>query len=380
MVRRYSMLAALWAAVFLAVGAQPQAAKALRATHTSINAPTGLALDGRGHLFVIEREIAGRSVALDGSGGAVNIEAETNSVMSIDLQKGTITTVAGYGKKCCYRDGEKATAVSLGDLSSITTDALGNILLGGDGRIRKIDMASGTISTVAGEGAVDNTIEGASALSTSLRNPVSLAVDTQGDLFVVNYVQIVKLDMDHGTIHLFAGNGQVRFSGDEGPAVDASLGPNDSIAFDRSGNLLVSDHERCRIRRIDHTTGRINTIAVTDQLGAKCPTIFEQAGYPGAVASDPAGNIYFVESSMDLVVRIAAQTSTVSIFAGTGKRGFRGDGGPATRAELAYPKGLAVDADGNVFIGEEENNRIRRVDSKTGIITTVGGNGWPRRY
>jgi streptogramin lyase len=98
------------------------------------------------------------------------------------------------------------------------------------------------------------------------------------------------------------------------------------------------------------------------------------------VAADAAGNIYFVEPSMGVLMRIDAQTSTPSVFAGTGKIGFRGNGGPATKAELARPFGLAVDTDGNVFIADGANNRIQRVDSKTGIITTVAGNGWPRRY
>jgi hypothetical protein len=207
MAKPYSMLATLWATVFLAVSAQAQTAKPIRATRTSINDPSALALDGRGHLFAIESKIVQRSV--DGSGGAVNVEADTNSVVSIDLQNGTMTTVAGNGKKRCYRDGAKATTVSLGYLDSVTTDALGNILLSGNGRIRKIDMASGLISTVAGDGTNDNTIEGAPALSTPLRGAGSLAVDAHGNLFVTEFAQIFRLDIDSGTIHLFAGNGQI---------------------------------------------------------------------------------------------------------------------------------------------------------------------------
>ena len=359
---RYFALASLWATGFVAVRAQAPTTKQLPAIRTSINAPTSLATDD-GHLFVIERE--------------------GSKVLGVDLHRGTITMVAGNGKQCCYKDGTKATEVSLGFLWSLAADGQGNLFLADDDRVRKIDLRTGLISTVVGNGTSGNTPDGVPALSAHFQQISSLAVDAHGNLFIADGSQgkIFKLDTDSGIIHLFAGTGRHGFAGDEGLALDASFNFPDNIAFDKSGNLIVADFENCRLRRIDHTTGRINTIAVTDEIGEKCSEIgnSKPGPFPDDVVADSTGNIYFVEGAMDIILRIDAQTSVVSVFAGTGKRGFRGDGGPATSAELSNPSGLAVDSNGNVFIAEYVNNRIRRVDSKTRIITTVAGNGLPHR-
>lgn len=360
---RYFIFASLWAAGLAGMGAQSAATKQQPATRRSINAPTSLATDGNGHLFVVERE--GRKV------------------LSVDLHRRTITTVAGTGKQCCYKDGIKATEVSLGFLWSLTIDGVGNLFLADDNRIRKIDVRTGLISTVAGDGTLGNTIDGISALSAHFQQISSLAVDAMGNLFIADGLQgkIFKLDTDSGTVHLFAGSGRHGSAGDEGLALNADFHFPDNIAFDKSGNLIVADFENCRIRRIDHATARISTIAVTDAVGEKCSEIGNSrpGPFPTDVAVDSTGNIFFIETAMDVVLRIDAQTSVVSVFAGTGKRGFRGDGGLATRAELNNPSGVTVDSDGNVFIAEYVNNRIRRVDSKTRIITTIAGNGLPHR-
>ena len=343
--------------------AQPPATKQLPATHTAINAPTSLATDNDGHLFVIERE--------------------ANKVLSVDLQRGTIVTVAGNGKKCCYKDGMKATEASLGFLWSLAADGHGNLFLADEDRIRKIDARTGLISTVVGDGTSGNTPDGVSARSAHFQEISGLALDARGNLFIADGQQgkIFKLDSDSGTVHQFAGNGGRGFAGDGDLAVNAIFSFPEGIAFDSEGNLIVADFENCRVRRIDHQTTRISTVAVTDGVGEKCSEIGNsKAGpYPSDVAADSDGNIYLVEGAVDVVLRIDTQTDVLSVFAGRGKRGSSGDGGPATSAELSNPSGLAVDSSGNVFIAEYVSNRIRRVDSKTGIIRTVAGNGLPHR-
>jgi DNA-binding beta-propeller fold protein YncE len=351
MMTRYFVLVSLWTG--FALYAQSQTAKQLPATDTSINGPSSLALDGHGHLFVIE--------------------SDEDKVLSLDLQKGTITTVAGNGKDCCYQDGKQAIEVSLGDPRSIATDSVGNIFLADDSAVRKIDMRSGVISTVVGD----------QAIGTNSLYFQQIAAGPRGDLFVSDSARIFKIDMDSRAIHLVAGNGSQDITPDDGPALEAGFA-FPYVAFDRSSNLIISDREHCRIRRIDHITGRISTIAITYRAGDNCSEVADNGGfgpgpYPAEVAVDAANNIYFVESARDRVFRIDAQASVVSVFAGTGERGFKGDGGPARRAELANPSGLAIDANGNVYIAEYVNNRIRRVDSKTGIITTIAGNGLPHR-
>jgi trimeric autotransporter adhesin len=360
--RLHFALSSFLAVILVARGALPAATKGLPATHASIDAPTSLAV-ADGHLFIIEQN--------------------RNKVLSVDLQKGTITTVAGNGKKCCYKDGARASEVSLGFLWSLAADKLGNLFLADDDYIRKVDTHSGEITTVAGDGTSGSTVEGAPALLTHFKLINGLAVDEDGNLFIADREQgkIFRLRRDTGTVHLVAGRGGHGFGGDEGFALDAILDSPESITFDKFGDLIISDFENCRIRRVDHETGRINTIAVTDHVGEECSKIGNSrpGPFPDDVATDLAGNVYFLEGAMDLVLRIDAHTSTVSVLAGTGKRGFAGDGGLAINAELSNPSGLAVDSEGNVFIAEYVNNRIRRVDSKTGIITTIAGNGLPHR-
>lgn len=145
---------------------------------------------------------------------------------------------------------------------------------------------------------------------------------------------------------------------------------------------MIADFENCAIRKIDWETRIIKTIAVTGGADQNCkdrPDNSRPGAFPSHPVLDSAGNIYLVEGAMDVVMRIDANTSRLSVFAGTGRRGFSGDGGPANEAELANPSGLAIDSDGNVFIAEYVNNRIRRVDPRTKVITTVAGNGLPHR-
>jgi trimeric autotransporter adhesin len=334
------------------------------AIRTPINGPSALATDTRGHLFVIEMN--------------------TNEVRRIDLRTGTISTVAGNGKECCYKDGAKATEVSLDFLRSIAVDSQGNLFIAEDSRIRRVDSRTGLISTIAGVEQSANTEDGAHASAAHFWEIDGLAADKSGNLFVADGVQsaVFRIDLKTGIVVRFAGSGQFGYTGDGGPAVDATFSFPTSITTDNEGNLIVADFQNCAIRRVDRQTGIIKTVAVTGGEEQNCsakPDNSRPGAFPSDPVSDSAGNIYAVEGAMNYVLRIDANTSAVSIFAGNGNRGFSGDNGVATEAELANPSGLAIDPDGNVFIAEYVNNRIRRVDAKTKIITTVAGNGLPHR-
>jgi DNA-binding beta-propeller fold protein YncE len=327
-----------------------------------MNGPGALGADIHGHLFVIEMI--------------------TNQVRRIDLENGAISTVAGNGKRCCYKDERAATAVSLGFLRSLAVDSEGDIFIGDEVRIKKVDARTGLISTVAGNGESGETLDGIAARAANFWEIDGLAIDAQGNLFVSDGHQdkIFEIDAKTLTVHRFAGTGKFGYDGDGQSALHASFRFPAGISVDRDGNLIVADFENCAIRKIDGKTGLIKTIGRTE-TEQNCLAIGNSrpGPFPSSPVSDMAGDVYFAEGAMDLVLELTSEASKVVPFAGNGNRGFSGDSGPATDAELANPSGLAIDPLGNVFISEYINNRVRRVDAKTRIITTVAGNGLPHR-
>jgi hypothetical protein len=348
----------------VSISVAAQTSRETLARRTAINGPSALALDHNGHLFVVE-------------------ELE-NRVRRVDLLKGTIKTVAGNGKECCYRNGVAATEVGLPYLVALAVNPQGDLLIAEWEQVLRVDACTGLISTVAGTGKSGDTVEGSPALSASFGQISGLAVDSVGNLFIsdVGQHKIFKVNSASGIVSTVAGNGKAGFSGDGAPAVDASFLFPASIVLDSTGNIFVADSENCRIRRVDHKTGIVDTIAQTGGPDQNCP--LQKGRIPSQPSpSDPAvdsqGNLYFVQGSEDVVTRVAPDREKPSIFAGNGQRGFGGDGGPATAAKLANPAGLVVDSEGNLFISEYVNNRIRRIDGKTKIITTVAGNGLPHR-
>lgn len=334
------------------------------AIDTAINGPSALATDNHGHLYVVEMN--------------------ENRVLRVNLRDGRISTAAGNGKACCYKDGAEATQVSLDFLRALAVDSQGNIFIAESERIKRVDGNTGMISTVAGSEKNGDTIAGNVARSTQFREISGLAVDSDGNLFVADQRQgkIFKVDPTKGTVLDYAGTGKFGYGGDGGPATDATFSHANGLATDGRGNLVVADFENCAIRRVDKATGVIKTLGVAGGPGQNCglrPDNSRPGALPSDPASDVAGNVYFVEGAVDFVMRIDAGTSAISALAGNGHRGFSGDTGPASKAELANPSGLAVDSEGNVFIAEYVNNRVRRVNAKTRVITTVAGNGLPHR-
>lgn len=339
------------------------------AIRSSINGPTALALDNNGHLYVIE--------------------GEEDRVRRIDLSDGAISVVAGYErnpeKDCIHRDGIRATKACLQFPASLAVDASGNLFIGEiSGYVRRVDIGSGLISTVVGSGHSGETVEGSSALSANFWAINGLAIDADNNLFIADMRQsgIFKVDAKSGVVSRVAGNGTQGFSGDGESARNASFRNAGNISVDAAGNLLIADSGNCRIRKVERSTGIVRTIAVTGEVrqdGSCKAGNLEPGPEPSDPAADSAGSIYFVEGAMDIVRRVDARTLSLSTVVGTGAKGFHGDGGPAGQAQLNNPSGLAVDQDGNLYISEFVNNRIRRVDAKSKIITTIAGNGLPHR-
>jgi sugar lactone lactonase YvrE len=186
------------------------------------------------------------------------------------------------------------------------------------------------------------------------------------------------VDAKTGVISTVAGTGSPGFSGDRGPAVSAQLRQPHSIAFDPQGRLLICDIGNVRIRRVDLTTGKIETWAGT---GEKKPTpdgapiTGTPLNGPRAITVAPDGNLYLVLREGNAVYRMDPAAGRIYHVAGTGQTGYDGDGGDAKMARLSGPKGVAWAPDGSLYLADTESHTIRRIDLKSGIINTVAGTG-----
>ena len=247
-------------------------------------------------------------------------------------------------------------------------------------RIRRLDLATGETTTVAGNGERGYAGDGGPATEASLNMPHEIQFDAEGHLYIVerdNHA-VRRVDGRTGIISTVAGTGVAGFSGDGGPAAAAQLSRPHSIVFDPDGRLLICDIGNHRMRRVDLTTGRIETFAGTGER-APTPDGAPLAGTPlngpRAMALDPAGNLYLALREGNAIYRIDLERETIHHVAGTGEQGYAGDGGPATRAALAGPKGLAYAPDGALYVADTENHVIRRIDLATGIIRTALGTG-----
>jgi sugar lactone lactonase YvrE len=192
----------------------------------------------------------------------------------------------------------------------------------------------------------------------------------------------------NGSPMVFCGGG---FGGDGGPAESAKLGAPMGVAVDKSGNLYIADNGTRRVRRVDANTGIITTVAGNSVCRSDgCKGGFSGDGGPatkaeldnmsGGVALDANGNLFICDSGNNRVRRVDHTTGIITTVAGNGTRGSGGDGGPATDAELKTPKGVSVDTSGNLFIADSGNRRVRRVDKNTGVISTMAGGGHSCRF
>lgn len=246
-------------------------------------------------------------------------------------------------------------------------------------RIRRLDLRTRRTTTIAGDGQRAYRGDGTAATEASLNMPHEIRFDAAGHLYIAerdNHV-VRKVDGKTGVISTVAGTGTAGFSGDGGPATRAQLRSPHSIVVDSKGRLLVCDTGNHRVRRVDLTTGTIETYAGT---GERRPAIDGAAltttSLNGARTLDvaPDGDLYLALREGNAIYRIASATATVHHVAGTGQQGYAGDGGPARTATLGGPKGLAY-ARGALYVADTENHVIRRIDLATGIITTVLGTG-----
>jgi sugar lactone lactonase YvrE len=325
------------------------------ATDAALGGPGGLALDAQGNLFIWDGRIR-----------------------RVDAATGIITTVAGNGQSGFSGDDGPATSASLGPTYGVAVDARGDVFLGDliNNRIRRVDAVTGIITTVAGNGVEGYGGDGGPATSASLNWPYGVALDGKGNIFIgdENNKRVRRIDGATGIITTVAGNGQSAFRGEGEAATSASLNPG-GVAVDRHGDLFIADAADHRILRVDARSGTLTTVAGGGDGGDHGPATDAILIAPAGIATDQYGNVFIAEPNGGRVRRVDAATGIITNVAGNGTEGLSGDGGPATSAGFFQPGALALDAQGDLFIADRFIGRVRRVDAETGIITTVAGGG-----
>ncbi|PYT24412.1 MAG: hypothetical protein DMG57_28945 [Acidobacteria bacterium] len=293
-----------------------------------------------------------------------------------------IATIAGTGVAGFLGDGGPASRAQINNPYGLT--------LGPDGalyfcevdnhRLRRLDLKRQIISTVAGNGRAGYSGDGGPALEASLNQPYEVRFDRSGNMYFVemqNHI-VRRVDADTNVITTAAGTGTAGFSGDGGAAAKAQLRQPHSIAIAPDGALLICDIGNHRIRRVDLTAGTITTFAGTGE-GGTTPDGATLDGTPlngpRAIAVDPEGNLYVALREGNAVYRIDSRRRRIFHVAGTGEKGYSGDGGPARMAQLSGPKGIAYAPDRSLYIADTESHTIRSIDLATGIIRTVVGTG-----
>jgi sugar lactone lactonase YvrE len=333
------------------------------ATVASVGAPRMIAVDDDGNLFVAS--------------------SLTNRIRRIDANTGILTTVAGTGSRGFGGDGGPATVASLYYPWGVVVDADGSLLItdSENHRIRRVDGKSGIITTLAGTGDRGYGGDGGPASSAFLAHPRSLALDPSGRILIADQFnqRIRRIDAESGVITTVAGRGTVGFSGDGGPATEASLGNPHGVAVDRQGNILIADTTNHRVRHVASGSGVITTIAGNGSEGYGGdggPAVDASLDEPAGVSVDEAGNVFIADTGNQRVRRVDAVTGAITTIAGDGDAGFGGDGGPARLASLNRPQAVLPMADGTAYVADGSNQRVRHIDT-AGFITTIAGNGDP---
>jgi hypothetical protein len=326
-----------------------------------------VAVDRAGNVFVADY----------GDARPVLLNNAANRIRRIAPDTGMITTVA---------DG----VFTSGGQVSMALDNAGNLIVADaqSAQIRKVDVKTGVVTTIAGTwpGFFG---DGGPATEARFDHPWGVAVDTAGNILIADYGnnRIRKIDAASKKVTTVAGNGSADFSGDEGPAIASGLPLPNGVATDAAGNLYIADwanNDVNRVRKVEAETGIIRTVVGTGHcspVGDGGPATSAGLCAPFGIATDSSGNVYIADGTAGRIRMLAVSTGIITTLAGNegspGAGGFSGDGGPAGSAKLNLPSSVAVDEAGNVFIADTGNNRVRKIDAGSGIITTIAGNGSP---
>jgi len=303
-------------------------------------------------------------------------------LLTCRLPAQSTVTIAGTGTAGFSGDGGPGTKAEINNPYGLVIGPDGGLYFCeiGNHRVRRLDLKTNVISTVAGSGQKGYAGDGGPALAAAMNEPYEVRFDRVGNMFFAemqNHV-VRRVDAKTKTISTVAGTGVAGFEGDGGPAVKAQLRQPHSIAFDPQGRLLICDIGNHRIRRVDLESGLIETWGGTGERKPTpdgAPIKGTPLNGPRAITVDPDGNLYLVLREGNAVYRMDPKAGKIFHVAGTGLTGYDGDGGPAKLARLSGPKGVAWAPGGSLYLADTESHTIRRIDLKSGIITTVIGTG-----
>ncbi len=295
-------------------------------------------------------------------------------------QKGIIQTVLGNGEEGWEGDGGPALEAACQLPYACEFDPQGNLVvcMGRQHRIRRMDARTGIISRVCGTGEPGYTGDGGPALDAVVNQPYGLAIDGNGDIYFAQRFDpaVRKIDAETGIVSTVAGTGEFGYSGDGGPGNEAMLREPNDLFLDGQGGLLIADIQDQRIRRVDLSTGIITTFAGTGEksrAGDGKPATEASLMGPRAVCMDRQGNVYVAEREGNGVRRISPDGILTTIAGAESVFGYSGDGGPALAATWGAPKAMRCDLEDNVIVVDSENFAVRRIDHRTGIVTTIAG-------
>lgn len=318
------------------------------ATQANVSSPIGVYRSSSGDLYIAQ--------------------FYASRVRRVDGATGEITTIAGTGTSGYNGDGIDATTAQLAGPSAVGEDAGGNLYISdtNNSRIRRIDAVTGLISTVAGTGTAGYNGDGILATAAQLWGPFDIAVDAAGNFYFPdrNSHRVRRVDVSTGLINTVAGTGTGGYNGDNQLATSAQLDNPVNVAMDSGGHLFIS--ERHRVRRVDASTGMITTVAGTSTGGYNGDSqaaTSAQLYFPTGIALDTSANLFIADRGNARIRRVDSTSGQIETVAGTGNSGFNGDDQPAVDAQVNGPNDVVVDASGSFYIADQSNNRIRKVSA-----------------
>ncbi|MFC1769888.1 hypothetical protein ACFLZI_02375 [Nitrospirota bacterium] len=382
---------------------------------TTLDTPGGIALDTSGNLYIADTEnhlirkvtagvintVAGngelgysgdggpatsaelnspRDVSVDAAGN-LYIADTFNNVIRIVNTSGIINTVAGTGGSIYSGEGI-ATQQTLNDPQGVLVDAAGNIYIAENfgSRIRIVN-AAGFINTLAGDGSTGYSGDGGISTSAIVNSPIGLAMDSSGNLYISDFGnESIRMINSSGIINTVAGSNisDWGYSGDGGLANAAMLNSPMGIAFDALDHYYIADSANSAIRNVAAVTEDIDTFAGTGEFGYSGDGGLATSAMlngPEGVAYDNGSSILYISDTYNHRIRTVADSGDISTFAGNGFEGSLGDGGLANAAILYEPNGVVYDSNGSMYIADLGGHQVRKVNTSTGIITTIAGTG-----